>query len=49
MLVVGDKEQEAGQVAVRRHREGDQGTAGVDEVIERMRADIDGRQVSPPA
>ncbi len=44
MLVVGDKEQEAGQVAVRRHREGDQGAAAVDEVIERMRVEIDSRR-----
>jgi threonyl-tRNA synthetase len=43
MLVVGDKEQEAGAVAVRRHREGDQGTATVDEVIERIRVEIEGR------
>jgi threonyl-tRNA synthetase len=43
MLVVGDKEQEAGQVAVRRHREGDQGAASVDEVIERIRVEIEGR------
>ncbi|HEX8647068.1 MAG TPA: threonine--tRNA ligase [Thermoleophilaceae bacterium] len=44
MLVVGDREAEAGEVAVRRHREGDQGTAPVDEVIERMRVEIDGRR-----
>jgi threonyl-tRNA synthetase len=44
MLVVGDKEQEAGQVAVRRHREGDQGTATLDEVIERMRVEIESRR-----
>jgi threonyl-tRNA synthetase len=44
MLVVGDKEQEAGQVAVRQHREGDQGAAAVDEVIDRMRVEIDSRR-----
>ena len=43
MLVVGDREAEAGEVAVRRHREGDQGTASVDELIERMRVEIDRR------
>jgi threonyl-tRNA synthetase len=40
MLVVGDKEAETGAVAVRRHREGDQGTASVDEAIERLRGEI---------
>jgi threonyl-tRNA synthetase len=40
MLVVGDKEAETGAVAVRRHREGDQGTASVDEAIERLGAEI---------
>jgi threonyl-tRNA synthetase len=43
MLVVGDKEQEAGQVAVRRHREGDQGASPVGEVIERLRYEIASR------
>jgi threonyl-tRNA synthetase len=40
MLVVGDKEAETGTVAVRRHRAGDEGTASVDELIERLRAEI---------
>jgi threonyl-tRNA synthetase len=40
MLVVGDKEAESGAVAVRQHREGDQGTASVDEAIERLRSEI---------
>jgi threonyl-tRNA synthetase len=44
MLVVGDRESETGEVAVRRHREGDQGTAALDELIERMRVEIDGRR-----
>ena len=43
MLVVGDKEQEAGQVAVRRHREGDQGAEPVDAVVERLREEIGAR------
>ena len=40
MLVVGDKEQEQGQVAVRRHREGDLGTEPVAGFADRMRAAI---------
>jgi threonyl-tRNA synthetase len=40
MLVVGDKEAENDSVAIRRHREGDQGTATVHEAIERLRAEI---------
>jgi threonyl-tRNA synthetase len=40
MFVVGDKEAESGAVAVRRHREGDQGTASVDEAIDRLSAEI---------
>jgi threonyl-tRNA synthetase len=40
MLVVGDKEAETGAVAIRRHREGDQGTASVDEAIDRLAAEI---------
>jgi threonyl-tRNA synthetase len=37
MLVVGDREQEAGQVSVRRHRGGDEGALGVQELVERLR------------
>ena len=40
MLVVGDKEVESGQVAVRRHREGDQGSEPVAAVAERLTASI---------
>jgi threonyl-tRNA synthetase len=36
MLVVGDKEEESGQVAVRSHEEGDVGALGVPELIERL-------------
>jgi threonyl-tRNA synthetase len=36
MLVVGDREQEAGAVAVRRHREGDQGSVPVAELAVRL-------------
>jgi threonyl-tRNA synthetase len=40
MLVVGDQEQEAGAVAVRRHREGDQGAEPVDEFARRAQDEI---------
>jgi threonyl-tRNA synthetase len=40
MLVVGDQEQEAGAVAVRRHREGDQGAEPVDDFARRARDEI---------
>ena len=35
MLVVGDREQEAQQVAVREHRHGDEGSVSVKEFVER--------------
>ena len=41
MLVVGDKEAEAGQLSVRRHREGDLGAMPVDEFVSRARDEID--------
>jgi threonyl-tRNA synthetase len=44
MLVVGDQEQEAGAVAVRRHREGDQGAEPVDDFAQRLRAEISERR-----
>jgi threonyl-tRNA synthetase len=40
MLVVGDQEQEAGAVAVRRHREGDQGAEPVAEFAQRLADEI---------
>jgi threonyl-tRNA synthetase len=36
MLVVGDKEAADGMVAVRRHREGDEGAVAVDEFAARI-------------
>jgi len=39
MLVVGDREAEQRAVALRRHREGDQGTVPLDEVVERLVAE----------
>jgi threonyl-tRNA synthetase len=44
MLVVGDKEQEADRVAVRRHREGDIGDMPVGEFVERARREIEARR-----
>ena len=38
MLVVGDREAEQRAVAVRRHREGDQGTVALDEAVEQLSA-----------
>ncbi len=40
MLVVGDEEQSSGRVAVRRHREGDQGTVPVAEFAKRALGEI---------
>jgi threonyl-tRNA synthetase len=40
MLVVGQREQEDGSVAVRRHGEGDQGTVPLDAFITRIREEI---------
>jgi threonyl-tRNA synthetase len=36
MLVVGDREAQAGQIAVRNRKQGDQGVVGVDEFISRL-------------
>ncbi|MDQ3936477.1 MAG: threonine--tRNA ligase [Actinomycetota bacterium] len=44
MLVVGDSEREAGTVAVRRHREGDQGQVEIARLIEDVRREIDSRR-----
>jgi threonyl-tRNA synthetase len=44
MLVVGDKEQEAGRVAVRRHRHGDTGDVTVEEFAARAREEIEARR-----
>jgi threonyl-tRNA synthetase len=45
MLVVGDREQENGEVSVRRHRGGDQGSAGVQDFIERLRNQVETRSI----
>ena len=38
MLVVGDREAEAGAAALRRHKEGDLGTVALDEIVARLEA-----------
>jgi threonyl-tRNA synthetase len=40
MLVVGDREAEQRAVALRRHKEGDQGTLALDEAIARLTAEV---------
>jgi threonyl-tRNA synthetase len=40
MLVVGDREAEAREVGLRLHKEGDQGSVGVDALIERLQRAI---------
>ncbi len=44
MLIVGDSEQESGNVAVRRHREGDLGSMAVEEFAGRALAEIADRR-----
>ena len=44
MLVVGDREQEAGEVGVRRHREGDTGAEPVAALSERLAGDVAARR-----
>ncbi len=43
MLVVGDREREAEATSVRHHGEGDLGAMPVEELVERMRGEIDAR------
>jgi threonyl-tRNA synthetase len=45
MLVVGDREQEADEVAVREHRHGDQGSVGVEAFIERLQRQVESRSL----
>jgi threonyl-tRNA synthetase len=44
MLVVGDREREAREVAVRRHREGDAGSSGISDFAAKARAEIEERR-----
>jgi threonyl-tRNA synthetase len=46
MLVVGDREAEAGGAALRRHKEGDLGTLGVDEIAARLFAEVAERRAA---
>ena len=45
MLVIGDKEMEAGQVAVRRRDAGDMGAVSADEFVATVVADIEEKKV----
>jgi threonyl-tRNA synthetase len=45
MLIVGDREQEAGEVGVRAHRQGDQGSMGVEQFIERLQNQVEKRSM----
>ena len=40
MLILGEKEQDAGTVSIRKHKEGDKGSATVDEFLKSITADI---------
>ena len=44
MVVIGDKEQENNQVALRHRRDGQIGVMGVDELVERLTREIDSRE-----
>ena len=46
MLVVGDREQQNGQVAVRHRKHGDQGVKSLDEFIAAIRGLIDSKAIS---
>ncbi|HWF50746.1 MAG TPA: threonine--tRNA ligase [Solirubrobacteraceae bacterium] len=43
MLVVGDREREAGEVSLREHRKGDSGSMAIEDLIERLRAETTSR------
>jgi threonyl-tRNA synthetase len=43
MLVVGDREQEAGLVSLREHRRGDEGNVSVEDFVSRVRAEVENR------
>jgi len=45
MLVVGDREQESGQVAVRSRSGGDLGAQGLEEFIARLAAEVEGKTI----
>jgi threonyl-tRNA synthetase len=43
MLVVGDRELEAGTASVRHHGEGDLGATSLDELVAKLRAEVETR------
>ena len=43
MIVIGQKEQESGEVSLRRHRIGDEGRFSVSELIEKLKTEITGK------
>jgi threonyl-tRNA synthetase len=45
MLVVGDREQQAGEVSVRRHRKGDKGSVPLPEFAARLREQAENRTI----
>ncbi|GHV46889.1 threonine--tRNA ligase [Clostridia bacterium] len=45
MLIIGDNEQESGKVSVRHRKDGDIGTLTAEELIEKLRAEIDSREI----
>jgi threonyl-tRNA synthetase len=45
MLVVGDREQESREVSVRRHRDGDEGSIGLQEFVSRLRSQVETRSI----
>ncbi|MDE6550094.1 MAG: threonine--tRNA ligase [Clostridia bacterium] len=45
MLIIGDKEEEDGVVAVRRRGEGDKGKMSIDEFIAAIRSDVDSKRL----
>jgi threonyl-tRNA synthetase len=49
MLVVGDREESERAVALRRHREGDLGSLGIDDVLARLTAEAASRESGAPA
>jgi threonyl-tRNA synthetase len=47
MLIVGPKEEEQGMVALRSRTEGDQGLISLDQLVAKLRAEVDGKGLSP--
>ena len=45
MLVVGDKEQEAGEVSVRHRKDGDLGAISVEAFLERAQKEIASKEI----